>query len=133
MFKLNKEERAWVACGIASVAASILLASYGRHGMQGEEIQMRWGIAVEYMRFMGLGAVVMVLVRNATGPAERGCWPQRLLGIGTACFCGMLFAECAWPNAVLLSKIGWVAPLGGIIMTTSWLAFLLEFIRPNRR
>ena len=40
----------------------MLLAAYGRHGMASAELQTRWGIAVEYFRFMGLGLVMMVVV-----------------------------------------------------------------------
>ena len=124
----NQEHRVWVALGILSIAASILLAAYGRHGIQVEELQMRWGIAVEYLRFMGLGVVAMVLVRKVWGMAEQSLWSERLLGAGTACFCGMLLAESTWPHASLLSGISWLAPVGGIIMVISWLVFLFEFI-----
>lgn len=132
MHSFNREQRLWVAWGLTSVGASVLLAAYGRHGMPDAELQMRWGIAVEYFRFMGLGLVVMVLLRRLSISSSAAMWPERLLVAGTVLFSGTIGLESIIPDAAWVSKIGAAAPVGGVLMAVSWLAFVFEFIRNQR-
>lgn len=113
------------------VGASVLLAAYGRHGMEDAESQMRWGIAVEYARVMGMGLVIMVLVRVASKRLTKRMWPERMLVLGMLLFSGTVGAEALSPDSPWLSRVGWAAPLGGIFMAMSWLTFVFEFIRNN--
>ena len=93
------------------------------------ESQMRWGIAVEYLRVMGIGLVIMVLVRLASGRLSERMWPERMLVLGMLLFSGTVGAESLSPDSPWLSRAGWAAPMGGILMGMSWLVFVLEFIR----
>ncbi len=110
----------------------MLLAAYGRHGMASAELQMRWGIAVEYFRFMGLGLVVMVVLRTLSAGMTSRMWAERMLVLGTVLFSGTVGAETIAPNSVFLSRVGWAAPLGGILMALSWFTFVFEFVRNQR-
>ena len=114
------------------VGASVLLAAYGRHGMESAELQARWGIAVEYFRFMGLGLVLMVVVRSIHTGMTRTMWAERMLVVGTLLFSITVGAESIAPDAAFLVRLGWAAPAGGILMAISWLVFVFEFIRNNR-
>ena len=129
---LNREQCLWVAWGLLCIGASVLLAAYGRHGMETAELQARWGIAVEYFRFMGLGLVVMVLVRALCSGMTDRMWSERMLVLGTLLFSGTVGAESIAPDSDLLSRVGWAAPLGGVLMALSWFTFVFEFIRNQR-
>lgn len=100
--------------------------------MASVELQTRWGIAVEYFRFMGLGLVVMVVVRTLSAGMTDRMWAERLLVLGTLLFTGTVGAESIAPDSAFLSRVGWVAPLGGILMTLGWFTFVFEFIRNQR-
>ncbi|MBO75076.1 MAG: hypothetical protein CMD33_07380 [Flavobacteriales bacterium] len=128
----NSEQCLWVAWGLLCVGASVLLAAYGRHGMASPELQMRWGIAVEYFRFMGLGLVLMVAVRTLSRGVAQRMWPERILVVGTLLFSGTVAAESIAPGSAFLNKLGWAAPLGGVLMALSWFTFVFEFIRNQR-
>ena len=132
MPSFNREQRLWVAWGLLCVGASVLLAAYGRHGMATAELQTRWGIAVEYFRFMGLGLVTMVVVRTLSGGMNDRMWAERMLVFGTLLFAGTVGAEGVAPDSKLLGQLGWVAPLGGILMALSWFTFVVEFLRNKR-
>lgn len=110
----------------------MLLAAYGRHGMASAELQTRWGIAVEYFRFMGLGIVVMVVVRSLSAGMTDRMWAERMLVLGTVLFSGTVGAESITPDSDLLSRVGWAAPLGGVLMALGWFTFVIEFIRNQR-
>ena len=129
---LNREQCLWVAWGLLCVGASVLLAAYARHGMETAKLQAQWGIAVEYFRFMGLGLVVMVLVRALCSGMTDRMWAERMLVIGTLLFSGTVGAESIAPESELLSRVGWAAPLGGVLMALSWFTFVFEFIRIQR-
>ena len=92
-----------------------------RHG--DGRTQARWGIAVEYFRFMGLGLVVMVLVRALCSGMTDRMWSERMLVLGTLLFSGTVGAESIAPDSDLLSRVGWAAPLGGVLMALSWFTF----------
>ena len=109
-----------------------MLAAYGRHGMATAELQTRWGIAVEYFRFMGLGLVVMVILRALRAGMTDRMWAERMLVLGTVLFSGTVGAESIAPNSALLGQVGWAAPLGGILMALSWFTFVFEFVRNQR-
>jgi uncharacterized membrane protein YgdD (TMEM256/DUF423 family) len=127
----NREQCLWVAWGMLCVGVSVLLAAYGRHGMESAELQARWGIAVEYFRFMGLGLVLMVVVRSIRTGMTRPMWAERILVLGTLLFSITVGAESIAPDAALLDRLGWAAPAGGILMAISWFMFVFEFIRNN--
>lgn len=129
---LNREQCLWVAWGLLCIGASVLLAAYGRHGMETAELQARWGIAVEYFRFMGLGLVVMVLVRALCLGMTTRMWSERILVLGTLLFCGTVGAESIAPDSDLLGRVSWAAPLGGVLMALSWVTFVFGFIRNQR-
>jgi len=44
----------------------------------------------------------------------------------------MVGAESIVPDSDLLSRVGWAAPLGGVLMALSWFTFVFEFIRNQR-
>ena len=132
MPSFNREQCLWVAWGLLCVGASVLLAAYGRHGMATAELQTRWGIAVEYFRFMGLGLVVMVVLRTLSAGMPNRMWAERMLILGTVLFSGTVGAESIAPNSAFLSRVGWAAPLGGILMALSWFTFVFEFVRNQR-
>jgi uncharacterized membrane protein YgdD (TMEM256/DUF423 family) len=132
MPSFNREQCLWVAWGMLCVGASVLLAAYGRHGMESAELQARWGIAVEYFRFMGLGLVLMVVVRSIHTGMSRPMWAERMLVVGTLLFSITVGAESIAPDAALLGRLGWAAPAGGILMTFSWLVFVFEFIKNKK-
>lgn len=110
----------------------MLLAAYGRHGMASAELQTRWSIAVEYFRFMGLGLVVMVVVRTLSAGMTGRMWAERMLVVGTVLFAGTVGAESIVPDSDILSRVGWAAPFGGVLITLSWFTFVFEFIRNQR-
>ena len=96
------------------------------------ELQTRWGIAVEYFRFMGMGLVVMVVVRKLSSGMTNRMWAERMLVFGTVLFSGTVGAESIVPDSAFLSRVGWAAPLGGVLMALSWFTFVIEFIRKQR-
>ena len=128
MQSLNREQSLWVAWGSLCVGSSVLFAAYGKHGLANSELQMRWGTAVDYFRFMGLGLVLMVAVRVLSHGMSGRMWAERMLVVGTLLFSVTIGAESISPESVLLNRIGWVAPFGGILMTLSWFTFVFEFI-----
>ncbi len=100
--------------------------------MASAELLTRWGIAVEYFRFMGLGLVVMVVVRTLSVGMNNRMWAERMLVLGTVLFSGTVGAESITPDSDLLSRVGWAAPLGGVLMALGWFTFVIEFIRNQR-
>ena len=129
---LNKENRGWVAFGLAAVAASIALAAYGRHGIEDTILQNRWSIAMEYLRDMGLGILILSLMRSAWLRPESVPWPERMLGVGTLLFSGVLMLESMSPNVAEQSLLRFAPPLGGMLLIISWLWFLLAFVQSQR-
>ena len=132
MLKFNNEDRFWVAFGGVLIGLSVLLAAFGRHGLESPEAQMRWGIAVQYLRFMAVGVMIMTMLRCAFYRTLCTPWAERVLTFGTAAFSCTLIAECLWPNAGWVKTIGFVAPVGGILMVISWLMFVFQFIGTTR-
>ena len=57
---------------------------------------------------------------------------ERMLVLGTLLFFGTVGAESIAPDSGLLSRVGWAAPLGGVLMALSWFTFVFEFIRTQR-
>ena len=129
---LNKENSGWVAFGIVAVAASIALAAYGRHGIEDTVLQNRWSIAMEYLRDMGFGILVLSLMRSAWLRPEFVPWPERMVGVGTLFFSGVLMLESMSPNVAEQSLLRFAPPLGGILLIISWLWFLLAFVQSQR-
>lgn len=129
---LNKENRIWVVFGLAAVAASIALAAYGRHGIEDTMLQNRWSIAMEYLRDMGFGILLLSLMRNAWLRPESVPWPERMIGVGTLLFSGVLMLESAAPIVAEESLLRFAPPLGGILLITSWLWFLFAFLQSQR-
>jgi len=126
---LNKENRGWVAFGLVAMAASIALAAYGRHGIEDKVLQNRWAIAMEYLRDMGLGILILSLMRSAWLRPESVPWPERMIGVGTLLFSGVLMLESVAPIVAEESLLRFAPPLGGILLITSWLWFLLAFVQ----
>jgi uncharacterized membrane protein YgdD (TMEM256/DUF423 family) len=129
MLNFNNEDRFWVAFGGAFMGLSILLAAFGRHGLESAEVQMRWGIAVQYLRFMAVGIMGMTVLRCVFHGTPATPWPERMLALGTVAFSSTLLAECIWPKASWVETVGIVAPVGGMLMIISWLVFVFQFIR----
>jgi|GEM_PF-329855 uncharacterized membrane protein YgdD (TMEM256/DUF423 family) len=129
---LNKENESWVALGLAAVAFSIALAAYGRHALTDPDLQIRWSIAVEYLRYMGLGLLVMTLMRNAWLSNSCRPWPERLLVFGIVLFSGVLMLESLEPEWVERGPLRMAPPIGGISLIISWLWFLRQFLRRSK-
>lgn len=129
---LNKENETWVAFGVSAVALSIALAAYGRHAMVDPVLQMRWSIAIDYMRQMGFGLLVLVLIRSVWLDNQSTPWPERLLFVGTLLFSGVLLLESIAPDWVEGNFLRLAPPLGGMLLIISWLLFLIQFIRRQK-
>ena len=56
---------------------------------------------------MGLGLVVMVLVRALCSGMTDRMWAERMLVLGTVLFSGMVGAESIAPDSDLLNRVGW--------------------------
>ena len=125
---LNKENETWVAFGVIAIGSSIALAAYGRHTLTDSELQVRWFIAVEYMREMGLGLLVMAVMRSLWFTSIRAPWPERILLLGMVLFSGVLLIESIAPEGIGQSQLRFAQPLGGILMMASWLWFLIQFL-----
>ncbi|MCH1583960.1 MAG: DUF423 domain-containing protein, partial [Flavobacteriales bacterium] len=97
---LNKENETWVAFGVSAVALSIALAAYGRHAMVDPILQMRWSIAIDYMRQMGFGLLILVLMRSVWLENQSVPWPERFLVLGVLLFSGVLLLESIAPERV---------------------------------
>ena len=135
MLSFNNEDRFWVAFGGVLIGLSVLLAAFGRHGLAYPEAQIRWGIAVQYLRLMAGGVMIMTTLRCVFCSTLCTPWAERVLTLGAVAFSCTLIAECLWPNAGWVEAMGFVAPAGGILMVISWLMFVFQFIgytRPNR-
>ena len=132
MLNFNNEDRFWVAFGGAFMGLSVLLAAFGRHGLESAELQMRWGIAIQYLRFMAAGIMGMTTLRCLFHASPTTPWSERTLFLGAMAFSGTLIAECIWPKASWVATIGIVAPGGGMLMIISWLVFVFQFIRATR-
>jgi uncharacterized membrane protein YgdD (TMEM256/DUF423 family) len=124
----NKEKDCWVALGLIAVATSIGLAAYGRHALVDPVLQTRWSIGVEYLRDMGLGLLVMTLIRNAWVSRKCQQWPERLLVLGIVLFSGVLLLESINPDGVEQSLFRLAPPVGGVLLIASWLWILLQFL-----
>ena len=129
---LNKENETWVAFGVSAVALSIALAAYGRHAMVDPVLQMRWSIAIDYMRQMGFGLLVLVLIRSVWLDNQSTPRPERLLFVGTLLFSGVLLLESIAPDWVEGNFLRLAPPLGGMLLIISWLLFLIQFIRRQK-
>ncbi len=129
---LNKENETWVAFGVSAVALSIALAAYGRHAMVDSVLQMRWSIAIDYMRQMGLGLLILVLMRSAWLENQSTPWPERLLFVGVLLFSGVLLIESIDPEWVAGNSLRLAPPIGGTFLIISWLLFLIQFIRGQK-
>ena len=130
--KLNKENTGWVAFGLAAIAASIALAAYGRHGIEDVMLQNRWSIAMEYLRDMGFGILILSLMRSAWLRPESVPWPERMVGVGTLLFSGVLMLESMSPNVAAQSLLRFAPPMGGMLLIASWLWFLLAFLQSQK-
>jgi|TARA_B100001093_G_scaffold383189_1_gene368793 uncharacterized membrane protein YgdD (TMEM256/DUF423 family) len=130
--KRNNEMVLMVALGLIAVALSIGLAAYGRHALADSVLQMRWSIGVEYLRDMGLGLLVMALLRNAWISEESKPWPERILVMGIALFSGVLFLESIVPIWIEEGPLSLAPPVGGISMIISWLWILVQFLTKKR-
>jgi uncharacterized membrane protein YgdD (TMEM256/DUF423 family) len=129
---LNKENETWVAFGVSAVALSIALAAYGRHAMVDPILQMRWSIAVDYMRQMGFGLLILVLMRSVWLENRGIPWPERFLVLGVLLFSGVLLLESLAPEWVEGNSLRLAPPLGGMFLIISWLWFLIQFIRRKK-
>jgi uncharacterized membrane protein YgdD (TMEM256/DUF423 family) len=124
----NREKDWWVAFGLIAVALSIGLAAYGRHALTDTVLQTRWSIGVEYLRDMGLALLVMTLIRNAWVSGKCQQWPERFLVLGIVLFSGVLFLESIRPDWVEQSLFRFAPPVGGVLLITSWLWMLMQFL-----
>ena len=91
-------------------------------------LQTRWSIGVEYLRDMGLGLLVMTLIRNAWVSRKCQQWPERLLVLGIVLFSGVLLLESINPDGVEQSLFRLAPPVGGVLLIASWLWILLQFL-----
>ena len=114
------------------MALSIALAAYGRHAMVDSVLQMRWSIAIDYMRQMGLGLLILVLMRSAWLENQSTPWPERLLFVGVLLFSGVLLIESIDPEWVAGNSLRLAPPIGGTFLIISWLLFLIQFIRGQK-
>lgn len=102
---------ALAACGALLAAASVALAAYAAHGVDGaDQDGLRTAAAIAF----GHGVALAALARGDSG--RLAALPLWGLLLGTALFAGGIVAD------VLLGTGAALAPFGGTVLILAWLA-----------
>lgn len=118
--------RILLVLGAIGMAKAVAFGAFGAHGLakhaSAEQLAM-WKIAVDYHTYAALGLLLMGAiprllsprVSHVTGFGVAGA----LLALGAVLFSGSLY------GMVLVGQrwLGFVTPVGGIMMMTAWLYF----------
>ena len=119
----------WVAWGLATLSISIGLAAYGRHGLVDEWSKIRWEIGIEYVRWTGVGLVLMAILRELKMNGQGLLWPERLLVSGNVIFSGIICLEALSPLTVQQSFLRSLPPVGGMLMMAGFAWMAIQIIR----
>jgi uncharacterized membrane protein YgdD (TMEM256/DUF423 family) len=113
------------------LAVATLLGAFGAHGLLGELSPDRLSVyltADRYQFFQSLGLLGVGLAARAVDAAllrRAGA----LLLIGIVLFCGSLYALAfGAPHAV-----GFLTPLGGLLLIAGWVSFVIAMWRTRAR
>jgi len=113
------------------LALATLLGAFGAHGLLGELSPDRLSVyltADRYQFFQSLGLLGVGLAAGAVNAAllrRAGA----LLLIGIVLFCGSLYALAfGAPHAV-----GFLTPLGGLLLIAGWVSFVIAMWRTRAR
>ena len=104
-------------------ASAVLLGALGAHAIDGLDTD-RWEIAVRYQL---IHAVLLVLVGTWGGVTRAASICAIFLTLGIVLFSGSLYFRTLVPTV----DLGPVAPVGGVLLTVSWL--LLVWVGRARR
>jgi|SRR5580704_14171937 uncharacterized membrane protein YgdD (TMEM256/DUF423 family) len=120
-----------LACSGALLALATLLGAFGAHALRGDLSADRLSVfltADRYQFFHSLGLMgVGLAARSMDGALVR--WAAALILVGIVLFCGSLYAlTFGVPQA-----IGFLTPLGGVLLLAGWVLFAIAMWRARTR
>jgi uncharacterized membrane protein YgdD (TMEM256/DUF423 family) len=120
-----------LACSGGLLALATLFGAFGVHGLRGELSPDRLSVfltADRYQFFHSLGLLgVGLAVRSMDGALLR--WAAALILIGIVLFCASLYAlTFGAPQA-----LGFLTPLGGLLLMAGWVSFAVAMWRARAR
>jgi uncharacterized membrane protein YgdD (TMEM256/DUF423 family) len=120
-----------LACSGALLALATLAGAFGAHGLLGELSPDRLNVfltADRYQFFQSLGLLGVGLAARSMNAALTR-WAAALILIGIVLFCGSLYAlTFGAPQA-----IGFLTPLGGLLLIAGWVSFAIAMWRARPR
>ncbi len=112
--------------GIASIlgASGVIAGAFAAHGIQ-KVIQSAYLIevfktAVTYQMFHALALLCIATISSRNQASKTLIWSGILMILGTLFFSGSLYLLTLFSWSV-----GWVTPLGGVLLILGWLGLLL--------
>ena len=119
-----------MALGALLVAIGVIVGALGSHALTNVLAPRQLaslGTAVEYQLFNALGLLVVGLLMR-TLPAARLRLIAWGLLLGIVCFSGGIYVMLAGAPRLL----GYITPLGGVMLILAWLALTIELWRSGR-
>jgi uncharacterized membrane protein YgdD (TMEM256/DUF423 family) len=113
------------------LALATLLGAFGAHALRGELSADRLSVYLtadryQFFHSLGLLGVGLAAREGETGPVR---WAAGLLLIGVVLFCGSLYALAfGAPQA-----LGFLTPLGGLLLIAGWVTFAVGMWRSRTR
>lgn len=119
-----------MALGALLVAIGVVIGALGSHALANVLSPRQLsslGTAVDYQLFNALGLLIVGLIMR-TVPGVRLQLVAWALLLGILCFSGGIYVMLAGAPRLL----GYITPLGGVMLIIAWLALAVELWRSGR-
>ena len=120
-----------VIIGVVMLVIAIILGAFGAHGLKEHltpEKLNTFEVGVRYQIYHGLAFLILVLSADKVLVSLK--LPIRLIFAGVLMFSvSIYFLAIQEMLGVSLKFLGPVTPLGGVLMITGWILFLVKIIR----
>jgi uncharacterized membrane protein YgdD (TMEM256/DUF423 family) len=122
--------KTFIVVGAILGGLAVVLGAFGAHGLEDylveHEQAANYETAVRYQMYHALALVLVGLL------AER--WPTKTLHLAGWCFVAGVVLFCGALYGIALariSKLGMVAPVGGVLLIAGWVALATSAWRRN--
>jgi uncharacterized membrane protein YgdD (TMEM256/DUF423 family) len=117
-----------IFAGIAGLIG-VALGAFGAHALEAKLAADgrtdTWDTATLYL-FVHALVLLFIAQRKMGGNSNKLIdWSARFFTIGSVVFCGVLYTICLTG----ISKLGMVAPLGGLSFMLGWLLFTISVVK----
>ena len=127
---MNKTIMLW---GVFLGALAVILGAFGAHGLEGRIAPASleaYKTGVAYQLAHALLLIILGGLPNLSGGDKK--WPFLFLLSGIICFSFSLYfiALAKWWG-INTGAIGWVTPLGGLLLIGGWIALAYRIMKPR--